>query len=95
MASPGFVVKGKGSVSAINSASHGAGRKMSRTQAKNKLNHKMLQDLLDQKGVTLVGGGIDEAPQAYKDIQEVINAQSDLVDIIATFHPKIVKMDAN
>jgi len=95
MASPGFVVKGKGSVSAINSAAHGAGRKMSRTQAKNTLNHKMLQDLLDQKGVTLVGGGIDEAPQAYKDIQGVMNAQSDLVDIIATFHPKVVKMDAN
>jgi len=94
MTAPGFIVKGKGNISSINSAAHGAGRQMSRTQAKNTLTHKALQEMLESNGVTLIGGGIDEAPHAYKDIRSVMKAQEQLVDIIATFYPKIVKMDA-
>jgi tRNA-splicing ligase RtcB len=47
---------------------------------------------LRERGVTLLGGGIDESPQAYKRIEDVIAAQSDLVGIIARFMPSIVRM---
>ena len=45
-------------------------------------------------GVTLLSAGLDEVPMAYKDIDSVMAAQSDLVEPIARFHPKIVKMAA-
>ncbi|MEM6529002.1 MAG: RtcB family protein, partial [Chloroflexota bacterium] len=41
----------------------------------------------------LIGGGLDEAPQAYKNIEDVIAAQRDLVDIVGKFSPRIVCMD--
>ncbi|MCL5997197.1 MAG: RtcB family protein [Chloroflexi bacterium] len=90
MADPGYVVRGLGNPASLNSASHGAGRQMSRTEAFKKIT-KTLQ-YLREKGVTLLGGGLDEAPQAYKDINEVINAQADLVEVIARFRPRIVMM---
>ncbi len=93
MASAGFIVKGRGVESSVNSASHGAGRKMSRTQALKSVTHKQLNDVLEKMGVKLIGGGLDEAPFAYKDIHEVMQAQQNLVDIVGTFHPRIVKMD--
>ncbi|HEY6160947.1 MAG TPA: RtcB family protein [Bacteroidia bacterium] len=93
MSAPGFIVRGKGEEAALNSASHGAGRKMSRTQALNTITHKALRDILEAHGVLLMGGGLDEAPHAYKDIHEVIKAQKHLVDIVGTFFPKIVRMD--
>ena len=43
--------------------------------------------------VTLIGGGIDEAPMAYKDINKVMSNQGELVDIIGSFTPKIVRMN--
>ncbi|MDB5197234.1 MAG: RtcB family protein [Flaviaesturariibacter sp.] len=93
MATPGFIVKGKGEMAAINSASHGAGRKMSRTAALNSVTHEQLNDILAKQGVKLLGGGLDEAPFAYKDIHEVMNSQKALVETVGIFHPKIVKMD--
>lgn len=93
MTAPGFIVKGKGENAAINSASHGAGRKMSRTSALNSITAKQLKDELEKHGVKLIGGGLDEAPFAYKDIRTVMNAQRHLVDTVGTFTPKIVKMD--
>ncbi len=93
MTAPGFIVRGKGSAVSLNSASHGAGRKMSRTKAKNSFTKKELRQLLGKEGVTLIGGGLDEAPGAYKNIHDVMNAQIDLVDVLGTFHPKIVRMD--
>ena len=93
MTAPGFIVGGRGEVASINSASHGAGRLMSRTKAKQMLQEKYVKDYLRDHGVELIGGGLDEAPMAYKDINEVMNAQQDLVDIIGTFTPKIVRMD--
>jgi len=93
MTAPGFIVKGKGEEASINSASHGAGRKMSRTAALKSVTHKALQDELDRHGVKLLGGGLDEAPFAYKDIHVVMDAQKHLVDTVGLFYPRIVKMD--
>lgn len=92
MTAPGFIVRGKGEEASINSASHGAGRRMSRTQAKNTLNRKEVAASLAQAGVDLIGSGLDEAPQAYKDINRVMAAQSELVDVVGSFLPKIVRM---
>ncbi|RYF91184.1 MAG: RtcB family protein [Chitinophagaceae bacterium] len=93
MTAPGFIVKGKGEVSAINSASHGAGRQLSRTAAFNSITQQALSEVLQQHGVQLMGGGVDEAPAAYKDIHQVMQAQQALVDVVGTFTPKIVRMD--
>ena len=93
MTAPGFIVKGKGESAAINSASHGAGRKMSRTAALNSITHDTMNEELAKCGVKLIGGGLDEAPFAYKDIHTVMNAQKHLVDTVGLFYPRIVKMD--
>lgn len=92
MATPGFLVRGKGKEEAIHSASHGAGRLMSRTKAIKTIARKDLKSILSDNGITLIGAGLDEAPMAYKNIHEVMAAQEDLVDIIAVFSPKIVRM---
>ncbi len=92
MASPAFVVRGKGNAASLNSASHGAGRQMSRTAARDKYKWKAVQHDLAKRGVTVLSAGADEVPGAYKDILEVMAAQRDLVDIIAQFDPRIVKM---
>lgn len=93
MADPGYLVRGRGNPEALASASHGAGRQLGRKAAENTLNKKDVQTYLKQHGVTLIGGGIDEAPQAYKRIQDVVARQSDLVDVIAEFRPRVVRMD--
>jgi tRNA-splicing ligase RtcB (3'-phosphate/5'-hydroxy nucleic acid ligase) len=92
MTAPGFLVRGKGNELAINSASHGAGRQMSRTQATKSISRYDMQAVLKANDVTLIGAGLDEAPMAYKDINVVMNAQKDLVDIVAKFSPKMVRM---
>jgi tRNA-splicing ligase RtcB len=92
MTAPGFLVRGKGNSNSLNSASHGAGRKMSRTQAIKSVSKEDMVTTLKQNGVCLIGAGLDEAPMAYKDIHKVMDAQNDLVDIVATFSPKIVRM---
>lgn len=92
MASPGFVVRGRGVPESLDSASHGAGRRMSRTAAREKYRWAHIRPVLEQAGVTLLSAGIDENPHAYKDIHEVMKQQRDLVDAIARFDPKIVKM---
>lgn len=92
MASPCYVVRGKGNDTSLRSASHGAGRAMSRTQARNSLTWSDAKKMLRDKKVTLLSAGLDEVPMVYKDIDEVMAAQTDLVDTVATFHPRIVKM---
>ncbi|MDF2578020.1 MAG: rtcB [Chlamydiales bacterium] len=92
MATPAYIVRGKGSRESLHSASHGAGRKMSRTQAKKQFSWEDAMRFIKSKGVKLLSSGLDEVPMAYKDIEEVIAAQLDLVEIIGQFHPKIVKM---
>jgi tRNA-splicing ligase RtcB len=93
MAAPGFIVKGKGETASINSASHGAGRKMSRTKALQSITQNQLKEELKKHDVKLLSGGLDEAPFAYKDIEAVMQSQKALVDVIGRFTPKIVKMD--
>ncbi len=93
MTAPGFIVKGLGEESAINSASHGAGRRMSRTAALKSISQKDLKQELEKHRVKLIGGGLDEAPFAYKNIYDVMNAQQSLVQTAGLFYPKIVKMD--
>ncbi len=92
MASPGYVVSGKGVPESLASASHGAGRAMSRTAAKEKYRWAHIKPLLEKAGVNLLSAGIDECPLAYKNIDEVMAQQRDLVDVIARFDPKIVRM---
>ena len=95
MISPGFIIKGKGNWPSINSASHGAGRLLSRSKAKERFSKKMLSEILNKAGVELMGGGLDEAPGAYKDIRKVMEYQKELVDIIGVFYPKIVRMSSD
>jgi tRNA-splicing ligase RtcB len=92
MATPGFLVAGKGELASINSAAHGAGRLMSRNQAFKEFKSSVVTELLQSRGITLLGSGLDEAPMAYKDIHAVMKAQESLVDILGTFMPKIVIM---
>lgn len=92
MTEPGFIVTGKGNSESINSASHGAGRQWSRKKARESITKSSLRNELKNKGVTLIGGGVDEAPIAYKRIEDVIAAQTELVDVHGKFYPKIVRM---
>jgi tRNA-splicing ligase RtcB len=93
MTAPGFIVRGKGESLSINSASHGAGRKMSRTAAMKNVTNAEMKSVLKANNVTLIGGGLDESPHAYKDIHTVMAAQVDLVEVIGKFSPRIVRMD--
>jgi tRNA-splicing ligase RtcB len=92
MASPGFVVRGKGETDSLHSASHGAGRVMSRTKAMQSFTWSAAKKLLAERGVTLLSAGLDEVPMVYKDIHEVMAAQTDLVEVLGRFDPKLVKM---
>lgn len=86
------VVVGKGNTAALNSASHGAGRKSSRSQARANITKERFSKFVKDAGITLLGGALDEGPHAYKNIERVIAAQSELVDVVATFTPRYVKM---
>jgi tRNA-splicing ligase RtcB len=92
MATTTYIARGKGNPESMNSAAHGAGRVMSRMQAKRTFAWSHVREYLNERGVTLLSGGLDEVPMAYKDIDAVMAAQTDLVEPIAKFHPKIVKM---
>lgn len=93
MASAGYLVCGKGVGESLNSASHGAGRAMSRQKAKEQFTNSSLKKLLADRGVTLIGGSAEEMPLAYKDIDRVMPAQESLVDIHGRFMPRIVRMN--
>ncbi len=95
MTADGFIVKGIGEAASVNSASHGAGRKMSRTKALANITHEALRKELSDFGVKLIGGGLDEAPFAYKDIEEVMKSQTALVDVMGKFYPSLVQMDGS
>ncbi len=92
MASPAYVVRGKGHPESLSSAAHGAGRRMSRKAAKDRYSSADLKRVLQKRGVVLLSAGLDEVPMAYKDIDNVMAAQQDLVEVIARFDPKLVKM---
>jgi tRNA-splicing ligase RtcB (3'-phosphate/5'-hydroxy nucleic acid ligase) len=92
MASPGYVVRGKGQSESLHSASHGAGRVMSRTKAMQSFTWSATRKLLAERGVELLSAGLDEVPGVYKDIHAVMAAQTDLVEVLGQFDPKLVKM---
>ncbi len=95
MTSKGFIVKGRGNAESLCSASHGAGRLLSRQKANNSISLSEVKKELQKHKVELIGGSKEEAPMAYKNINEVMNAQTDLVDIIGTFMPRLVRMNKN
>lgn len=92
MGDPAFVVRGKGNPRSFDSASHGAGRCMSRTQAMSTFSFPQVRKQLAERGIHVISAGADEVPGVYKNIWDVMREQSDLVDIVARFDPKIVKM---
>ena len=92
MAAPGYLVRGKGNTASIQSASHGAGRQMSRTKANATFTRQGLKEYLKEQDIMLIGGDTDEAPGAYKDIEQVMAAQTELVDVLGQFQPKMVRM---
>ncbi len=93
MATPGYLVCGKGNPESLYSASHGAGREMSRKKAKETFTNSSLKKILSQADITLIGGSTEEAPGAYKNIDTIISAQTELVEIQGKFMPKIVRMN--
>jgi tRNA-splicing ligase RtcB (3'-phosphate/5'-hydroxy nucleic acid ligase) len=92
MATATYLVRGKGDPASLNSAAHGAGRRMSRKAAKEKFTWSEVKRYLKEQDVELLTAGLDEAPMAYKDIDQVMAAQQELVEIVARFQPKVVKM---
>ncbi len=92
MATPGFVVRGKGNADSLHSASHGAGRVMSRTKALQSFTWSSVKKQLAAAGVELLSAGLDEVPGVYKDIHGVMAAQQDLVEVLGKFEPRLVKM---
>jgi tRNA-splicing ligase RtcB len=92
MADPAFVVRGLGHPESFDSASHGAGRVMSRTKAREQFNFRSVQKNLAVRGVRVLSAGADEVPMVYKNIEQVMAEQADLVEPIARFDPRIVKM---
>ncbi|PUZ22750.1 RNA-splicing ligase RtcB [Chitinophaga parva] len=93
MVDPGYLVRGKGVAQALQSASHGAGRTLSRKRAKESITVSSLKKLLAQYQVTLIGGSTEEAPAAYKDIETVMELQADLVAVEGRFLPRMVRMN--
>lgn len=92
MTAPTYIVAGRGEPESLQSSAHGAGRRMSRRKAKLQYRSADLRRAVEEAGVELISAGIDEAPMVYKDIDAVMAAQSDLVETLATFQPRIVRM---
>jgi tRNA-splicing ligase RtcB (3'-phosphate/5'-hydroxy nucleic acid ligase) len=92
MGAAGYIIRGKGEPDSLHSASHGAGRAMSRKKAKETFTWSAVKKFLKEKEILVLSADLDEAPMAYKDIESVMAAQQDLVEPLARFNPKIVKM---
>lgn len=92
MADPAFVVRGLGHPASLSSASHGAGRRMSRKQAHNTFRFNQVRKELAESGIEVMSAGSDEVPGVYKNILEVMAAQQDLVETVARFDPRLVRM---
>ncbi len=88
---PSYIVKGKGSIASFKSCSHGAGRKMGRKQAERELNY---EEEIKKMGNVLHGmkgkKDLDEAPGSYKDIDDVMKRQEDLVEVLVELKPLAV-----
>lgn len=91
MGAPTFLVEGRGHAPAFNSSSHGAGRKLSRTEARKKISVRQLRQ--QTREVTINNAAetklVEEAPGAYKDIRSVMRAQRQLTKVIGELRPVI------
>jgi tRNA-splicing ligase RtcB len=91
MGTPSYIVQGKGNEDSFKSCSHGSGRTMSRTAAFNKFNIEDLDKSLQKHKVVLYHKNkakiIDEGPYAYKNIEDVIDNQKDLIDVVTKLYP--------
>src|SRR6185436_3518522 len=83
MGAKSYVVRGLGNAASFESASHGAGRRMSRTEARRRFSIADLRDQTEGIECRKDPGVIDEAPKAYKDIDRVMEQQRDLVEVVA------------
>jgi tRNA-splicing ligase RtcB len=83
MGAKSFIVRGLGNAASFESASHGAGRRMSRTEARRRFTVSDLREQTEGVECRKDQGVIDEAPKAYKNIDRVMAQQSDLVEIAA------------
>ncbi|MEE1820040.1 RtcB family protein [Streptomyces sp. SP18ES09] len=83
MGTGSYIVKGLGNVASFNSASHGAGRRMSRSEAKRRFSAKDLEEQTRGVECRKDSGVVDEIPGAYKPIEKVIDQQRDLVEVVA------------
>lgn len=92
MTSNGYIVSGLGNPGSLSSASHGAGRKVSRKEARETISKSSMNQLLAEHRVHLIGGSVEEAAFAYKDIETVMKSQQELVKVEGSFMPKIVRM---
>ncbi len=86
-----FIVRGKGNPESLSSSSHGAGRVMGRKEAKNKIDINTFAFMMKEKNITarINRNTLEEAPNAYKNIWEVMQMQSDLVDVLHHIRPII------
>jgi tRNA-splicing ligase RtcB len=84
MGARSFIVRGKGNADSFHSCSHGAGRVMSRTAARAQITLKQHREATAHVECRKDAGVIDESPAAYKDIDAVMAAQSELVEIVHT-----------
>ena len=84
MGAKSYIVRGKGNPTSFCSCSHGAGRVMSRTQAKKQFNREDLEKQTAGVECKKDKSVIDEIPAAYKDIDQVMANQADLVDVVHT-----------
>ncbi|MFJ7415228.1 RtcB family protein [Streptomyces sp. NPDC098077] len=83
MGTGSYIVKGLGNEKSFNSASHGAGRRMSRNAAKKRFSTKDLEEQTQGVECRKDSGVVDEIPGAYKPIEQVIDQQRDLVQVVA------------
>ena len=93
MATPGYVVRGKGRGGVVEFRGAWRGppdEPYARRRRRSRGTRP--RELLRERGVTLFSAGLDEVPMAYKDIDEVMAAQRDLVEPLARFEPRLVKM---
>jgi len=90
MATPSYIIRGRGNPESFCTASHGAGRVMSRTEARNRFNTKDHEEATKNVECRKDKEVIDEIPSAYKNINAVIAAQQDLVEVLHTLNPVLV-----
>ena len=85
-------MKSMGAEMIVNEGEDKSGKTISRTAAREKYSWRAVQRDLEVKGVRVLSAGADEVPYVYKNILDVMREQENLVETVARFDPKIVKM---